>query len=62
MFSEQFTIGAHLIPLIENEIRNLADSCKEVPGSVLTEDDFKCQLFRRLLWLPGADQSYLSEE
>lgn len=62
MSSEQFTIGAHLIPLIENEIRNLADSCKETPGLVLTEDDFKCQLTRRLLRLPGADQSYLSED
>jgi hypothetical protein len=60
--SRRFTIDEHLIPRIENEIRDLASDCKWIPGLVLTEDDFKCQLFLRLLRLPGADQSYQSED
>lgn len=58
----RFTIDEHLIPRIENEIRDLANDCKRIPGLVLTEDDLKCQLFRRLLRLPGADQIYQSED
>ncbi len=60
--SRRFTIDEHLIPRIENEIRDLASDCKWIPGLVLTADDFKCQLFLRLLRLPGADQSYQSED
>lgn len=58
----RFTIDEHLIPRIENEIRDLANDCNRIPGLVLTEDDLKCQLFRRLLRLPGADQIYQSED
>jgi hypothetical protein len=60
--SQQFTIDEHLILRIENEIRDLASECKRIPGLVLTEDDLKCQLFRRLLRLLGPDQSYQSED
>lgn len=60
--SRRFTIDEHLILRIENETRDLASDCKWIPGLVLTEDDFKCQLFLRLLRLPGADQSYQSED
>lgn len=61
--SQQFTIDEHLILRIENEIRDLANDCSRDRGLVLTEDDLKCQLFRRLLLrLPSADKSYLSED
>lgn len=62
MSSEQFTIDEDLIGRIENEISSLADTCKEVPGLVLTEDDLKCRLFQRLLRLLSVNQLYQSED
>jgi hypothetical protein len=51
-------IGPHLISLIETAILDLAREYLGVPGLILTEDDLKCQLFHRILQLPGMDQTY----
>ncbi len=47
---------------VERAIACLADEYARVPGLILTEDDLKCQLFRRLAHLHGLDSAVTSAD
>ena len=60
--STRFMIDAETLNGVESAILDLALLVNQAAGSVLTEDDLKCQLFHRLLALPNMNRCYPSAD
>ena len=55
-------IDDRTLNLVGQAISDVASLVNRVQGAVLTEDDLKCQLFRRLHTLANLDQDYPSAD